>query len=235
MIQVENFGLHWEGSIAWLLQGRKASNFAGLRAQSPFQNPKGMCNHLIPPAAQIPDRVHWEKFLEIFSDPLVQALLPIPHPKGGHLFFAEDPGQNLAFYLSTLSRMSSPIKTVLRPAWNFKAKELEKEVFSSNVQPLVIAQLVPKHQELLDLIGEMGQFGVRTIVACGSPDLVVQAPMKRIKTKITSVNLEELMTLPLENIGAMILRRYARREELGAPMETREDRRNRQIQERNNS
>lgn len=233
MIQVDHYGLHWDGAVAWLIQGRGTSNFAGLKARSPFQLSAGMCNHLIPAAAPIPDRIHWEKFLGIIKDPLVDITLPIPRERGRNTFFVEDAFNDLSFYLSTLSRMSSPIKPIVRPMWGTKVKDLEKEMMTTNVQPLILAQAETKHQELVDTIVDMSMYSPRTTIVVGSPDIVVQAPMQRVKTCIRKHDLQEIIALPLENIGAAVLRRFARKEQIDAPMESRQDRRERQIKERN--
>lgn len=228
----EHYGLHWDESVAWLVQGRKGNNFVGLKQQCPFTVSGGMCNHLIPAAAPVPDRLHWEQWLRIFSDPLVQAMLPVPHSAGQNVFFVEDPYNDLSLYLATLSRLSSPITSVIKPCWTVKLKQLEKELTSTNVQPLVLAQASQKCQEAVDTIGQFSVLAPRTVVITGAPEVVISPPIQRIKTSIRDFDLSDLMMLPMENIGAFMLRRFARLEELDAPWETREDRRNRHIRER---
>lgn len=235
MQHTDHYGLFWDGPVAWLLQGRGGNNFVGLKAQCPFRSPGGMCNHLIPAAAPIPDRIHWEKFLQIINDPLVKALLPIPHLVGQNTFYVEDPYNDLSYYLSNLSRLSSPIQPIVRPAWSLKVRDLERELSSSNIQPLIVVKTQPSDQGIVDTIGEMSMFTPRTVLLTGSADVVVQAPMRRISTDIRSQDLEEVMTLPMENLGAAVIRRAARREQLDAPMLSRQDRRERQIRERKNN
>ena len=232
MHTVDTYGIHTDGGVTWLVQGRGGSNFVGLKAQCPFRVSGGMCNHLVPTAAPIPDRVHWEIFLNIFEDPLVQAMLPIPKPPGSNLFYIEDPFGDLGLYLTTLSRLSSPIQGVIKPAWTLKAKDLEKELKASNIQPLVIVQANQKVQPLIDALAQLAPFSSRTVIVTGGEEVVARPPFQRIKTQIRKTELEELMTLPMENIGAAVIRRSARREKLDAPMESRDERRNRQIRER---
>lgn len=231
-IPADNYGVHWDGSVAWLVQGRKGNNFVGLKQQCPFVVRGGMCNHLVPSAAPVPDELHWEAFMNVFQDPLVQAMLPVPKTPGQNVFFIEDTHNDLAHYIATLSRLSSPIKSIIRPAWMMKAKQLEKELMASNIQPLVLAQASQRCQEVVDLIAQMSMFSPRTVIVTGSPEVVASPPIKRIKSNIQSFDLSDLMTLPMENLGAVLLRRYARKEDLDAPWETREGRRNRRIQER---
>lgn len=232
MQNVDNYGIHWDKGTAWLVQGRGGSNFVGLRDRCPFRASGGMCNHLIPTAAPLPDPIHWESFLRFFNDPLVQAMLPIPHDFGQNLFYVEDPYDDLGLYLATLTRLSSPINQVVRPMWMVKMKDLERELRATNIQPFLMVQASQKNQEMLDTLSRVVKYSPRTVVVTGQEEVVAAPPFQRIKTDIRKFNLSDLMTLPLENIGAAILRRYSRREELGAPMESRVDRRNRQIQER---
>lgn len=234
MQSVQNYGLHWDGSVAWLLQGRgKGSNFVGLKGTCPFTASNAMCNHLVPVASPIPDRHHWQEFTRIMNDPLVRAMLPIPRSPGKNTFFLEDPHNDFGLFLICLSRLSSPILPVVKPAWTVKVKDLEKEMSSSNIQPMVVVQSTGKSQNVIDLIVQLAPHSPRTVIISGEPEVVASPEFQRVDTQIRKlINLEELLPLPLESIGAAILRRYSRREELDAPMEQRDDRRARQIQER---
>lgn len=230
---VDHYGLHWDKSIAWLHQGRGAANFLGVNQRSPFQvTDAGMCNHLIPAAAPIPDKLQWAEFVKVLNDPLVRAMLPIPNGAG---YFVADPYDDLSLYLTSLARLSSPIKPIVKPLWTMTSNQIQKALRETNVQPLVLSQATAKDQKLLSEIAKLINYTPRTVIVTGAPDLVVPAPMQRISTDIRSMNIHDLMTLPLENLGATILRRYARKEELDSPIETREERRKRLENERNTS
>lgn len=229
--QVENYGLHWDGEVAWLVQGRGGNNFVGLKGQCPFKGPKLQCNHLVPVAAPIPDKLHWNKFEPLLHDPLVEAMFPVPHDAGQNVFFVEDAYNDLSLYLSTLSRLSSPINSVVKPAWSLKARQLEKELVSTNIQPLVIVQTTTKEQALIDLVRKMAAFTPRTVIFTGADDVVVPGPIQKLTTDVRKTELAELMTLPMESLGAFLLRRFCRHEDLDAPMETREERRARMFKE----
>ncbi len=232
MTTADHYGVHWDESVAWLVQGRKGNNFVGLKQQCPFRVNAGMCNHNFPIAAPVPDRIHWDLWTKIFPDPLVQAMLPIPHEPGKNVFFIEDPYNDLDQYIANLARLSSPLKSIIKPAWTVKVKALEKELNASNVQPLVLVQATQKCQEVVDTIGQLASFSSRTVVIIGSPEVVVSPPIQRIKTNIRSFSLTDLTMLPIEILGVATLRRFARHEKLDAPWESREDRRKRHIQER---
>lgn len=231
-ISVDHYGLHRDGGVVWLVQGRKGNNFVGLKGQCPFQVSGGMCNHMVSAAAPVPDRIHWESWMKLFPDPLVQAMLPIPHEPGQNVFYVDDPYDDLSLQLTTLTRLSSPIKQVIKPTWTLQAKQLEVELKASNIQPLVLVQTTTKSQSLVDVIGKLAMFAPRTTIIVGQPDVVVRPPIKRIETNIRKFDLADMMTLPLENLGATMIRRHARNEALDAPWEDRATRRNRQIQER---
>lgn len=232
MIPVDSYGLHWDGAVGWLVQGRSATNFVGLAKKSPFIQPKGMCNHLLPVAAPIPDKLHWASFQKIMRDPLVQAMLPIPREAGDRAFYVTDPYDDLSLYLACLTRLSSPITSAIRPAWMVKASELEREMMATNIQPWVITQVTTKEQGLVNAVSKSTNYLPRTVVMSGKDDVIVSSPMKRIQTEIREFSIEDLVTLPLEVIGATVLRRFVRKEDISAPIESRQDRRDRIIKDR---
>lgn len=228
---VESYGLHWQGSVAWLIQGRGGTNFVGLNAQAPFRAKGGECNHLIPAAAPIPDRVHWEGWQRISKDPLARMMLPLPRRVDERAAFFPGDG-SLDLYLATLSRLSSPINPIVKPAWLVTTKDLDRELSMSNIQPLVITGVKTRDQPLVDRIGQLVAFKPRPVVLVGDPDVVVSPPMRRFRTGLADVPLTDLMALPFENIGATILRRYSRKEDIDAPLESRDQRRERILRER---
>lgn len=234
MKSVQNYGLHWDGSVAWLLQGRgKGSNFVGLRGECPFESTHSMCNHLVPVAAPIPDRHHWSEFSRIMRDPLVKAMLPVPPSNGQKAIFIEDRKNELEIFLACLSRLSSPILPVVKSTLTLKVKDLAHELTSSNIQPLILIQSTSDSQELIDLVVAFAPRSPRTVIIVGDAEVTDGAVVQTIESDILSlIPLQILIPLPLESIGATVLRRYSRNEDIYAPMEQREDRRARQIGER---
>ena len=231
-VTVETYGIHWDGQVAWLCQGRGGNNFVGLKGQCPFVVDGGMCNHLVPTAAPVPDRMHWELFSKLLSDPLTQAMLPVPHNAGENLFYVDDPHDDLGLYLTNLSRLSSPIRVVVRPIWTFKVKDLEKELMASNVQPLVLVQANQKSQPMIDALTKLASYSPRTVVVTGRAEVVARPPFRRIKSNLRDFDLNDMVSLPLESLGAVVIRRLARKEPLDGPIESRKDRRDRMIRER---
>lgn len=233
MIQVDNYGLHFDGAVAWLLQGRGGYNFIGLGKTCPFSvSAGGACNHLIPSAAPVPDRVHWANFLKFATDPLVEAMYPLPGIEGDRTFFFEDPYDDLNVYIACLSRLSSPIRSVMKPAWMVKADEVEYQMGLTNVQPWVITQVTQKEQKLVDRIAKASFYLPRTVVFTGKPEVVASGPVQRTDTWIRDHSLSHLVSQPMESIGATLIRRYGRREALLAPVESLKERSDRKYKER---
>ena len=217
-MNVNSYGIHWDGNVAWLIQGRGSTNFVGVKGKPPFTARNGMCNHFIQAStAPTPDRSHWERFQPLLQDPLVQAMLPIPHANPNN-YFIDDRDDSLGIYLINLARLSSPIESVVRPAWTVRPRFLEKESDRTNVQPLVITQLSTKDQDLVSIAATMALYTPRTIIMTGAPEMVVRPPMQRITTSIQETDISALTQLPLEALGAFIVRRYARKEQLDGPI-----------------
>lgn len=226
MIEVPHYGLHWsEEGFAFLHQGRSSTNFFGLKKSSPFKvktERPWPCNHLINVASPVPDPVQWANFMKYADDPLVQAMLPIPKSDGDGrppLVYVEDKEGDLDQVLVLLSKMSTPISQTLYPIWNLKAERIMQMAKLTNVQPLVLVRCSPKEQKKLDVLTESAPFLVRSIVLTGNRDVVVRKPAERIETKLTASDLTEMMMVPWEMIGAMLLRRFARKEALFSPVE----------------
>lgn len=166
------------------------------------------------------------------KDPLVRMMLPIPHPPDERAFFVEDPEGDLSLYLSCLSRLSSPIQAIVKPAWMVTVGEIERQLRGSNIQPWVITRVDTKQLDLLDRLSDTAGHFPRTVLLAGNSDIPIPRAFKRVSTKIRDFPIEELVRLPLEVLGATVIRRWARKEDITADIESRDDRRNRMIRER---
>ena len=233
---ISYYGIHKHQGVAYLHQGRGSSNFVGLKQKSPYgvENPYGVkfCNHNIPTAAPLPDRVHWDFFLNILKDPLVQVLLPLPRPEGKRLYYIDDPQDDLSLYLVLLSKLSSPINRVVTPARTLMGDKLQQSMSQSNIQPLILTQVAAKEQTFVDQVAGLSAYEPRTVVMTGDPDVIATKPWIRIQTRIRDFPLEDIAQLAMEGIGAAVIRRYCRNEKIDAPMEDRDTRRERLIAER---
>lgn len=218
LIPVTNYGLHStpEG-VAYLHQGRKASNFISMKAPSPYEvlTKRGrQCPHLINPASNVPDRNHWELFLRMFNDPLVQAMLPIPKDRTSLVPFISDPNNELMMNLLMLSRMGSPVFPVVMPINKLPKNTLLEELTLTNVLPLVLTNVQNSDQKLINELAAEARTLPRKLVLSGDPHMVIRSPLVRIETDLWHMDQVELQSLNMETIGAAVLRRHARGERI---------------------
>lgn len=216
-IVVPNFGIHWAvGDLAFLQQAKGGANAIGVNTKSPFRvQPvkRGKeCNHLIPLATPVPAVHHVDVFHRVFHDPLVQAMLPVPH-EGSKVFYVVDDGDRLLPYLTALMRLSSPIYAPVIPMWTVSNKAvLFDELSTTNVQPFVIVGMKSEHGAILSDLGQAAVFHPRTVICTGASEVVLPSTVKRIETKIFDMHAQDLAILPMESIGAVIVRYYMRKE-----------------------
>ena len=85
---------------------------------------------------------------------------------------------------------------------------------STNVQPWIVTQVSQKDQNLVNLIAKSADYFPRTVILTGGGDIVVPRNVHRIETKINETSLADLLMLPMETLGAAVLRKYARKEPL---------------------
>lgn len=220
------YGLHaTEDGVNYLHQGAFAANFIGLKKPSPHVvrlRVRKACPHMINVLSPRPDRVHWESFLKIMNDELVQEMLPLPKKPHGLVPFLGDEFGRLSKVLISLSRMCSPnysvISTMSSTQWYERTLS---DLSITNVAPLIINGCGTRHQDkIIQLAGDSLHLP-RKLILVGHPDMICRAPLRRITTELTTAIEDELMLLPLEAIGANILKKYARNEPLDSVMEKR--------------
>lgn len=104
--------------------------------------------------------------------------------------------------------MSSPIERISYRADEIAEDWLRRELAATNVQPLVIRQYAPKHSGLLHRLIELSPDHPRTVLVSGDGILETSGRIVRITSNLMRLDLERLMLLPWESIGAMFLRSY---------------------------
>jgi hypothetical protein len=218
LIPVTHYGLHTTpDGVAYLHQGRKASNFISMRQLSPYEvttKRKRLCPHLINPASTVPDRAHWELFLRLFDDPLVQALMPIPKDRNSLVPYINDPNGELMMDLVMLSRMGSPVFPVVMPINKLPKATILEELSLTNVLPLVLTGVETADQRLVNELAVESRTLPRKLVFAGNEFVVIRNPLIRIATELWHFDRVELQSLNMETIGAAIIRRYARGERI---------------------
>jgi len=167
---------------------------------------------MIPLTSPIPNDIHWDLFRSLLDDPLVRAMLPIPKADGGVYYVANQP--NLTMLLVLLSKMSSPIYSVVVPMSTLTGPSIITELQNTNVQPFVVTDFEAKDSELIGKISQAAVYLPRKIVFSGSPDVALTPSCKRITTTLgdAKFNLHDLVALPWEQLGATVVRKFMRRE-----------------------
>lgn len=220
LIPVTHYGLHTTlDGVSYLHQGRKASNFISMRQLSPFDvmtKRKRLCPHLINPASTVPDKAHWELFLRLYSDPLMQALLPIPKDRNAMVPYITDPNGELMMDLVMLSRMGSPVFPVVMPINKLPKATILEELSLTNVLPLILTNVETADQKLVNELAIESRTLPRKLVFSGDEFLVIRPPLERIVTNLWDFDRVQLQSLNMETIGAAVIRRYARGEKINA-------------------
>jgi hypothetical protein len=196
------------------MQGRGGTNALGLKERPPFTVSRDRdphCNHTIPLAAPVPHDHHWGTFMNVFADPLVQAMLPVPKVDAG-LYYLADTHPKLQLFVWALTRLSSPIYASVVPISTMDLEKLSNEVGRTNVQTLVVSGLEAKHSELLHEMAPLAAAGPRKVLFVGAADAAVPPNVHTLTTSILDFDYYHLSTLPLENLGAAIVRRFMRGE-----------------------
>lgn len=216
---VSHFGIHWtKEGVAFLEQGRAGANAVGLRMRSPFKvqlpNRRKHCNHQISLNAPVPSDTHWDYLLQLTNDDFVRAMLPLPKLDAGVYWLNESSGiENMA---AVLARMSSPIHPVTIPMWMVKAADnVIDELHATNVQPLVLTGIEAKHSSLIADLAKGATILPRRLILIGKSDVIVPQEANRITTNVTNpdlINPQDFSTLPWEQLGATVLRKFMRRE-----------------------
>lgn len=220
-VPVTYFGVHWTSDgIAFLEQGgaKGGANALGLREKSPFRvQIQGPANHLIPLAAPNLNPEHIEVFRKLMACPLMQAMLPLPKgPNDPPAWFVEKADEDIQICMAALCRMSSPIRSPIMPIWRFKnARQIDEELNRTNVQPLVLTDCEVKHTTLIQQVVQLVASAPRRLIFVGHPTVPLPKGVKRLSSKDISsfdMDLSDLVMLPWEVEGAILVRRYMRGE-----------------------
>ena len=221
MTIVTNYGIHrTPDNIAYLHQaGGRSLNFIGLAEKSPFEVApikKLPCPHRINGAAPMPAKEHWAAFMELFPDPLVQEFLPIPRSLRDPVPFVSSAHVN-DMLLFLLSKLSSPIHPIVKRFESYKISQLEVDMAITNVCPLVLTHVQTEHQAEVEAMCSIAKRSPRKLILVGDPIMVMRPPLASVDTNIEHYDEATLYSLPMENLGAVALRRWARGEQINSP------------------
>jgi hypothetical protein len=160
MIPVENYGLHQDGNLVFLLEHRKARCLTpGLSAlPSPFEvvrEDRTICPHTLyePAPAELPADLH----------PLIEALAPVPSSGGA---FWVPPDQSPA--IQRMRTMVGGPQTRTFVPWGLRdpLQKLFSQLNLTNAAPLIITSYEPRDFVMLETL--LGLPRIRTVVLCGA-------------------------------------------------------------------
>ncbi|RWP44244.1 MAG: hypothetical protein EOR04_04820 [Mesorhizobium sp.] len=192
-------GIHWEGDIAFLIQGEKITTAFTFEIPCPFEPSKSPCDHRIDLRAEVdPSRFP--------ADPLVDAMSPVPHPTGTPATYLQQ--QEISLIFATLARMSSPTKLPVAPFWSLRPDKIIRLLEQTNVQPLVLTGIRASEKKAVDQILEAAPYLPRKLIMQGEPTLVLRPEAKRTTTTLGQVNIADFVSLPWEAYGAHLLKQH---------------------------
>jgi hypothetical protein len=77
---------------------------------------------------------------------------------------------------------------------------------------LVLTHIKTQHQSMLEHVVSIARGAPRRLILSGEENMVIRDPMFRLKTNLSNFDQTLLYSLPMENLGAVSLRRWARGE-----------------------
>lgn len=235
---VGHFGVHWtdstEGPVAWLDQEKvdrrteaiapTGTNVRGYAAKSPFLvQPvrRGLrCPHRIQTILPMPDEPYWNVFKEMLhAGGLLRVMAPVPRAEGvgGHYFVHPEgvPAADLNARIALMSNMYSPVGPARLDAAAIDRPRLQlllDELTVSNVMPVIITGVEPRHTNLLRRLGEVATTAPRCLIAVGSPAVPLQPGWTKPDPGIAihKYEMELLAMIPWQQIGGTLCRLYMR-------------------------
>lgn len=214
------YGIHSTPSgVQYLFQDMQPFGweFLGInqKTQLSVKHLRNQCSHNVNVhlGGNAPSRKHWAEFEKLLSDPLVEAMLPIPN---GRTYFLDQYSLDDAInWLSCLERLSSPLYSQVKPLWSSSLKAVSAEMKRSNIHPMVLTDVSMDDNNTIKRLNDLSKTTPRTVVFTGDSDLVIPKDIQRLDTTIHQrTSLNDLISLPLEHIGAYIIAKYCRGESL---------------------
>lgn len=209
------YGIHSDNGISYLYQDTcpLGWEFIGLakRSSQTVKHLKNQCSHTVNVnlATRKLSNNHWNKFKSLVSDPLVQAMLPIPN--GHTYFFDQSQLTDSTHWLSCLERLSSPLHAWVRPLWSESPNVVMRQLKMTNIHPMVLTDIGSNEHETALRLAEANKTTPRTLILSGESNLILPKHVKKLTTNLDSLMvLQELISLPLEHIGSYIIAQHCK-------------------------
>ena len=195
-MRVDHFGVHWApGGIPFLLQGSGAQNLISRDLQAPFEvrvRPRTLsCPHEID--LQLEAEAEW------VSDPLAQAMMPLP---GHRVFVLHDVERKWDRTLQHLQRLSSATTALMRPVWWRSPQDATPIYALTNITPIVFFGVTVNQVMDLNRNLDLARTFNRTIL------ISTQTRLPLLGAQWIETNLGDVSQEPLEALGATALREY---------------------------
>ncbi len=200
---VSHWGVHNASGIWFLEQTEGASNALGLSLDSPFTvRPirKCGCNHTIKLIG--PTGAREIQHTGICNDPLIQEMAPRPKPGVAVTYFVDN--GRIIPAVSLLARLTSPVSGFIKPFWARKPSEWLPELETTNIQPLVLTGIEPRHTPYVQRLVSASTPLPRRLVLVGQ--IIASMPLVNRVT----FSPPEYPDLPWEEVGGWLLGRWMR-------------------------
>lgn len=215
------FGLHKSDDGVWYLHQDitlEGAQYVGLKGGNPthhVQHLKGKCPHAIPPGAGLrpPAKHHWSMFRSYMNDPLVTALLPLPREQKAY-YLPTPKGVDAPVLLRCLERLSSPVYSWVRPLWSVTLNQLKSQLAMTNLHPVVLYGGTMEDGPTVQKYLELAHAYQRPLVIMGSAFQVLPPGVEQLETSLQEADVHSLIGLPLEQLGAFLVRRHCQQQEL---------------------
>ena len=202
MITVNSFGLHWmEGDIAFLVQQGQIDHVLDvdltIDVQVMLPKRKLQCPHNV--------RLEIASDLSLPPHPLVWAFCPLPKPLNDRIVVIEETEKN-RLLVNQLLRLSSPSGSLsIQPIWMYTPAFISAQLTLTNIQPLVLTGHTVHHQPAFEKIAASSLYMPRRLVIM-APKWAASRMANTAFCETDTLSVKELEVLPLEAIGAHILR-----------------------------
>jgi hypothetical protein len=200
-MKFDRYGIHWvEGDIALLVQQNRVDHVLCINMDF------DVTVKVRRQGLSCPHNIHLNDSAGFLpNDTLVGAMLPLPKTLGSPAIHVEDTTENRQLVQRLLRLSSTPVSGSMRPLWMGNDKWNADALSLTNISPLVLYGVTNDHMWLARKILDASLYLPRRLIFMGPPEVSVGGELQRVKPTLSSA---EISSLPLEQIGAGILKQY---------------------------
>lgn len=199
-LTLDHYGLHWlEGDIGILVQDRKVDHVLGIQMDFDVAVKLPRKGLVCPHNINLSEAV----CVPIPDDPLVTAMTPLPKEFGEPGLFLNDTNENKAL-VRELLRLSSSRPSEMRPLWASEPQVVASQLQLTNLAPLVLFGYNDFYMHRFQKIVEASFYSPRRLIFLGPWNTVLRPELVRHRP---SISVEDIQSLPLEQIGADLLKK----------------------------